>query len=458
MADSLGQDLERLDRLTKDFQVGLPARHAAVALLEAVLGKGQSLDAAFSEHVRHGTLAALSVRDRALARAIAATALRRKGQIEEIFQGLLERPIKGRTGALNAIVLTAMTQLLFMETPVHAVVNLAVHQCQRDRQARRFDGLVNAILRRVARSGAEIMSVQDAPRLNTPDWLWERWSAAYGADTARRIAEAHLSEAALDLTVKSDRNGWARRLDGIVLPTGSVRLKGKGRIEKLEGFDEGAWWVQDAAAALPARLLGNVAGKRVADLCAAPGGKTAQLAHAGARVTAVDISKKRLAHLAGNLKRLKLGATRVEADATAWKPSEPFNAILLDAPCSATGTIRRHPDIPHLKRASDMEKLAELQARLLGNAVSLVRPGGRLVYCTCSLEPEEGERQIERILAEEPGLCIDPIAPGEVPGCESSLTGDGHLRTLPFGLATGEPGLDGIDGFFVARLKIKASS
>ena len=299
MAESLDRNLERADRLTRDIQVGLPARHAAVALLQAVLDKGQSLDAAFSEHLRRGTLTSLGPRDRALARAIAATALRRKGQIEAIFQGLLERPIKGRTGALQAIVLVAMTQILFMETPVHAVVNLAVHQCKRDRQARRFDGLVNAILRRVAETGPEIASAQDAPRLNTPDWLWERWSAAHGPDRARRIAEAHLSEAALDLTVKSGRNGWARRLDGLVLPTGSVRLRGRGRIEKLEGFDEGQWWVQDAAAALPARLLGNVAGKRVADLCAAPGGKTAQLAHAGAKVTAVDISKKRLAHLAG---------------------------------------------------------------------------------------------------------------------------------------------------------------
>lgn len=454
MADSLDQDVERTDRLTKAFQVGLPARHAAVTLLEAVLAKGQSLDAAFSGHARHGTLASLSERDRALARAIAATALRRKGQIEEIFHGLLERPIKGRTGALNAIILAAMAQLLFMETPVHAVVNLAVHQCKRDRQARRFDGLVNAILRRVASSGPEITSVQDAARLNTVDWLWQRWSAAYGPATARRIAEAHLHEAALDLTVKSDPDGWATRLGGIVLPTGSVRLKGKGRIEKLEGFDEGAWWVQDAAAALPARLLGDVGGKRVADLCAAPGGKTAQLAHAGAHVTAVDLSKKRLAHLAGNLERLKLTAERVEADATAWKPSEPFDAVLLDAPCSATGTIRRHPDIPYLKRPSDMEKLAELQARLLCHAASLVRPGGRLVYCTCSLEPEEGERQIDRLLAAEPAVHIDPIDPSEVPGCESCVTPDGHLRTLPFALTTGEPGLDGLDGFFVARLEV----
>ena len=457
MAESLDRDLERADRLTRDAQVGLPARNAAVALLQAVLDKGQSLDAAFSEHLRQGTLTSLGQRDRALARAIAATALRRKGQIEAIFQGLLERPIKGRTGALQAIVLVAMTQILFMETPVHAVVNLAVHQCKRDRQARRFDRLVNAILRRVAETGPATAAAQDAPRLNTPDWLWERWSAAYGPDRARRIAEAHLSEAALDLTVKSDRNGWARRLDGLVLPTGSVRLKGRGRIEKLDGFDEGQWWVQDAAAALPARLLGNVAGKRVADLCAAPGGKTAQLAHAGAKVTAVDISKKRLGHLAGNLKRLKLTAKRVEADATAWRPSEPFDAVLLDAPCSATGTIRRHPDIPHLKRPSDIEKLGELQARLLAHGVSLVRPGGRLVYCTCSLEPEEGERQIARLLAAQPGVRIDPIGVNEVPGCDASVAKEGYLRTLPFQLTTAESGLDGLDGFFVARLAVEST-
>jgi 16S rRNA (cytosine967-C5)-methyltransferase len=240
-----------------------------------------------------------------------------------------------------------------------------------------------------------------------------------------------------------------------VLPTGSVRLLAKGRIEQLEGYSEGGWWVQDAGAALPARLLGKIAGERIADLCAAPGGKTAQLAIAGASVVAVDQSKARLKTVAANLERLQLEAELVEADATRWSPDESFDAILLDAPCTATGTIRRHPDLPYLKSEEDIAELAALQSKLLDNAARLLKSGGRLVYATCSLEPEEGEAQIAAFLARNDAFSLDPIAADEFPGVSGFVLPSGHLRTFPDQLKLESPECSGIDGFFAARLRRK---
>ena len=442
------------DRLTRDFRVGLPARDAAVSLLDTVLTRGQSFDAVFGAQTRHGRLATLAQRDKALTRAIAATTLRRLGQIDALLALFIERAPPKSSGPLTAILRAALAQILFMGTPVHAVVNLAVHQTKADRRAKHFDKLVNAVLRRAAREGPELVAGQDAARLNTPDWLWRRWCTHFGEETTHAIAQAHLSEAALDLSVKSDAAGWAERLGGMMLPTGSVRLAHKGRIESLAGYDEGDWWVQDAAAALPALLLGDVAGKSVADLCAAPGGKTAQLASRGARVTALDISENRIKWLKGNLKRLQLDVRCLTADAAQWRPDERFDAVLLDAPCLATGTIRRHPDIPHLKRPADLDNLTALQARLLKNAASLVKPGGAIVYCTCSLEPEECEAQIERIVADAPGVQIEPIAAGEIADQAAWLTDRGALRTLPHYLSGLGAELDGIDGFYAARLRV----
>jgi 16S rRNA (cytosine967-C5)-methyltransferase len=336
--------------------------------------------------------------------------------------------------------------------PDHAAVDLAVRLVQADRRAARFPGLVNAVLRRVVRDGADDLAAAGSTPLDTPDWLFRRWAAHYGEETAREIASAQRHPPTLDLTVKSEAAEWAARLRGIALPTGSVRTMAHGPVARLPGFDEGQWWVQDAAAALPARLLGDVAGRRVADLCAAPGGKTAQLALAGAQVTAVDRSAKRLARLAENLARLGLRAELVAADATQWEP-DPFDAVLLDAPCLATGTIRRHPDIAWLKREADLTALTELQRRLLDQAVSLTRPGGVIVYCTCSLEPEEGEQQITDLLARDSRLRRRPLGPSELAGLDDLLTAEGDLRTLPCHMPADDPRLAGLDGFYASRLE-----
>ncbi len=437
----------------REAQVGLPARRAAVEVLAAVLTKGQVLDDVLGRSLETGAMFNLPQRDRALARAIVATSLRRRGQLDQVLGCFLERGMPANAGTLYPILLSGAAQLIFLKTPVHAAIDLAVRLAQYDPRAMRYDKLVNAVLRRVARDGERIADGLDAARVNTPDWLWARWSAHYGEDRAHAIGAAHLIEPPLDLTVKSDPLAWADRLAGRVLPTGSVRLLPKGRIEQLEGFDEGAWWVQDAAAALPARLLRDVAGMRVADLCAAPGGKAAQLALAGASVVAVDVSEARLKRMTANLDRLGLAVSPLVADAATWQPGERFDAVLLDAPCSSTGTIRRHPDIPYVKSPKDIETLAGLQARLLDHAASLLKPGGTLVYSTCSLEHEEGEAQIAALLKRNPELELDAIAPEEVFGQADWLEASGCLRTFPFQLDLGTPEWSGMDGFFAARLR-----
>lgn len=433
-------------------QVGLPARRAAVELLAAVLQKKQPLDDILGRSLDKGFMFDLPQRDRALARAIVATSLRRKGQLDHVLGGFLERGLPEKSGTLYPILLSAAAQLIFLKTPPHAAIDLAVTLAQYDPRAKRYDKLVNAVLRRVASEGEGMAASLDATRVNTPDWLWTRWTAYWGEARAHEIAAAHLIEPPLDLTVKGDPELWAERLSGRVLPTGSARLLPKGRIESLPGFDEGAWWVQDVAASLPARLLGDIAGKRVADLCAAPGGKTAQLVLAGASVVAVDSSKTRLSLLAENLARLGLEAELVLADAANWQPAELFDAVLLDAPCSSTGTIRRHPDIPYVKSPKDIEALTQLQARLLDNAASLLKPGGRLVYSTCSLEPEEGEAQIAAFLVRNDALSLEPIAPGELFGQTDWIEPSGCLRTFPYELKLDSPEWSGMDGFFATRL------
>jgi len=383
----------------------------------------------------------------ALVRHLAATVLRRLGTLRHLLALRLEKGLPPSAPQVEAILLIGAAQILFLDVPDHASVDLSVRLAQADHHASHYSGLVNAVLRKLARDGKSGLASLDTVRLDTPDWLMQRWIAHYGEPTARAIAAAQAHEPALDLTVKQDAAVWATTLSGQVLPTGTVRTVGSGPIPQLPGYDDGAWWVQDAAAALPAKLLGDVRGKSVADLCAAPGGKTAQLSFAGAHVTAVDRSAPRLERLRQNLSRLKLTADIVKADAAAWQGG-PFDAVLVDAPCSSTGTIRRHPDIPWLKSPADLAKLTALQSRLLDRAAALLKPGGTLVYCTCSLEMQEGKQQVEKLLARGAPIKRVPVAPAEIGGLKECVSAEGDVRTLPCHLAE----LDGLDGFFAARL------
>ncbi|WP_069094483.1 RsmB/NOP family class I SAM-dependent RNA methyltransferase [Methyloligella halotolerans] len=435
-----------------DAQVGLAARRAAADVLTAILVKKQPLDLTLGKSLSTGHMANLPPRDRALTRAIVMASLRHKGQLDAILLRFLEKGFPPKSGTLYAILLSAAAQLVLLETPAHAAIDLAVTLTRYDAQAKRFDKLANAVLRKVSQQGKALADEMDAAKVNTPDWLWERWSRYYGEENTRAIAELNMLEPPLDLTVKSDPEGWAKRLDGHVLPGGGVRLIPKGRIEAIEGYDEGAWWVQDLAASLPAKLFKDIAGKRVLDLCAAPGGKSAQLAAAGASVLALDISENRLKVLKENLKRLDLPCDTALGDAATWYSEERFDAILLDAPCSSTGTIRRHPDIAYLKTEEDLPSMVNLQRRLLDNAAKLLKPGGTLVYSTCSLEPEEGEGQIASLLSTHGRLHIDRIQPDEVFGHSAWITQTGTLRTLPPSFKMDAPELGGMDGFFAARL------
>jgi 16S rRNA (cytosine967-C5)-methyltransferase len=438
----------------------------AVAALTRVLHDRQGLDEAFEDLGNSADFKALAPRDVALARAIATSACRRLGTIRGALADRLPRGLPRKAGALEAILVAGSAQLLLLDVPDHAAVATAVDLARGDGRAFPYAKLVNAVLRRIAGDRDAILAAADPLDFDTPAWLRARWISAYGEETARAIAAAHRKEPALDLTVKENPESWAEQLGGTVLATGSVRLAAAGRqsgsdrpsgsdrvaVADLPGYGEGAWWVQDAAAALPARLLGVRPGEEVIDLCAAPGGKTAQLASAGAKVVAVDRSGARLKRLAANMQRLRLAVTVEEAEAESLAHA-PVDAVLLDAPCSATGTIRRHPDVAWTKREGDVTALAALQARLLEKAAGLVKPGGRLVYCTCSLEPEEGERQIEAFLGRHDDFLRMPITAEDLGGLSALVTPAGDLRSLPHHAVSADGDLKGLDGFYAARLR-----
>lgn len=427
---------------------GGDARRTALTILRAVLEEERPLDEVLAQNTH---LAKLAPRDRGFARLLVATALRRLGQIDAVIDHCLDRPIKAKDEMLRHILRLGAVQLLFLGTPPHAAVNTALELARGPRLAGQR-GLLNAVLRRLSREGEALVAEQDAARLNTPDWLWESWCGAYGEETTRAIALAQLAEPPLDLSCKEDLRSWAITLGAEILPGGSLRLTGsQGDIARLPGYAEGAWWVQDAAAAVPARLLGDIAGKSVLDLCAAPGGKTAQLATLGAEVIAVERAKHRMQRLDENLKRLGLGAATVCADGTRWQPPAPADAILLDAPCSATGTLRRHPDIAILKGPAHIATLTKTQDKLLDAAVTMLKPGGLLVYAVCSLQPEEGPQRIDALLERNPKLERVPVTAAELPGMEVAITTDGDFRSLPCHL--GESG--GLDGFYACRLRLQ---
>lgn len=404
---------------------GDPTREAAFALLTAVFERRRTLEDALN------ALPPMEPRDRAAGHRLAAAVLRRSGTLDAVLEPLLR---KAPPDPVRQVLRIGAAGLLLLEMPPHAAVGTAVALARTCGLAP-FAGLVNAVLRKVATEGKAVLETLNSPRLDTPAWLWASW----GSD-ARAIAEAHQHEAPLDLTLGPETLAPE---GGMRLPTGSVRYPAGTHVAIVPGFAEGRLWVQDAAAALPVVLLTPRPGERIADLCAAPGGKTAQLAAAGARVTAVERDPARLARLAENLARWRLEATLVQADVLHWTPPALFDAVLLDAPCSATGTIRRHPDVPHLKRPGDIALLCDAQDRLLAAGGRMLRPGGRLIYAVCSLQPEEGAARLAAF-----GLRHDPFRKAELPGLPEAITAAGCLRTHP-GMW---PEWGGMDGFFAARL------
>jgi 16S rRNA (cytosine967-C5)-methyltransferase len=433
---------------------GLAARRIAADILDGVLHKHRTLDDQLDGAGAHPGLKTLADRDRALMRRLVATILRRLGTLGHLLSRLLDRGIPTDAPRAQSALLIGAAQILWMDVPDHAAVDLSVRLVQSDRRAAKYAGLVNAVLRRCAREGQPLIDEVKSQNLDIPPWLLARWIGAYGESTARQMALAIGYEPSLDITVKADAAQWASRLHGETLTTGTVRTLLQGSVTMLPGFTEGQWWVQDAAAALPARLFGDVGGKTIVDLCAAPGGKTAQLAQAGARVTAVDRSPARMARLRDNLARLSLQADDVVTDAAEWpgQGNGGVDGVLLDAPCTSTGTIRRHPDVAWLRQEADIAALTALQKRLLQRAVALLKPGGTLVYCTCSLEPEEGEQAIASLLATESDMRRVPVEADEVAGLSEILTANGDLRTLPCHLPHTDPRLGGLDGFYAARL------
>ena len=425
---------------------GLTTRTLAADLLRTCLDRKLTVEEAMSSS---HDVQRLDARDRAFLSTLLLTSFRHGGEIDAILARLVDRPLPRKSGSARSILILGVTQLLFLDMAPHAVIDLAVRSAKADRNALHFSGLINAVLRRVSSGGQALRDGLDAPRLNTPEWLWLRWVKSYGEDTARQIAVANAERPSLDLSFKANATDWQEALGGEPLPNGQLRLPaGHVPVPELAGFAEGEWWIQDAAATIPARLGGDVRGKSVLDLCAAPGGKTLQFAAMGARVTALDLSEVRLRRLRENLERTGLEASVLVEDALSPELTGAWDVVMLDAPCSATGTIRRHPELPYLKDETQVKELAGLQRRLLRKAGQLVTPGGILIYCTCSLEPEEGEMRVRGFLADNPDFTIFPATGDWLP--QGAVQTEGWVRTLPF-MSYGTS--RGMDGFFAVALR-----
>lgn len=420
------------------------ARRAAFEVLRNVIFKKRALDDAFGFVPQY---IALTGADRGFASYIVRTALRRLGQIDALIDHCVPDSLPRKARPVRDVLRIGITQLLFSATAQHAAVSTTVDLC-RDVGQVPFAKLVNAVMRRIQREGTQLLEAQDTARLNTSDWLWDSWVAAYGEETTRTIAAMHLETPPLDLTPKSDPDIWAEKLGGTLILDGTVRLSETSDVTTLDGFEEGDWWVQDAAARLPVTLLGDLHDKNVIDLCAAPGGKTMELLSLGANVTAVDISERRMGRVRENLQRTGYPATLVTEDARTWGPATLADIVLLDAPCSSTGTLRRHPDIAHLKSLDDVTKLSSIQDQLLDRASIYLKPGGTLMFVTCSLQPEEGPERVTAFLDRHTNFARADIQKTELPRLEDAITPDGDLRTLPNLLGD----LGGMDGFFVSRL------
>ena len=420
---------------------GQAARAAALAVLSDVLRKRRPLDAALE------AMPGLPPRDAGFARAIASETMRRFGQIEALIRHFVPKsPSPHKSGPTLEILFAGACELLFLDVAPHAAVDAANRLAQADGKAVHFKSLINAVLRRIAREGQGVVAAQDAARLNTPDWLWLSWCEAYGDDVARAIAGAHGRQPPVDIVLKATD---AIAPAGMRLFDNVVRLADAAHLDALPGFVEGDWWVQDAAATLPARLLGDVRGAHVIDLCAAPGGKTMQLAAMGALVTAVEREPQRLVRIQENLSRTKLEAKLVQADVRDFKPEALAPFVLLDAPCTATGTIRRHPELPWIKSASDVTLCEQAAGELLDAAANMVAPGGALVFAVCSLEPQEGIVQAEAFLSRDARFVREPVKAQDVFGLSELISAEGDLRTLPCHLSD----KGGMDGFYAARFR-----
>jgi len=432
---------------------GLESRAVATLILTRIIDDKRNLDA-LTDHA-HGLERYLKLepRDRAFARAMVVTALRHRMGIEATINHLAKRPLPKRARLLHHALHIAAAQILFMDSADRAAADLCVTQIGRDTRTERFKSLTNALLRRMTGERAKLIE-RIANVSSTPTWFSKMLRTDYGKTKAREINDQILVPPALDLTIKSNAAQWAQRLEGAHLPTDTVRLLANTPVHELEGYNAGAWWVQDAAASIPARLLKPHKNAQVLELCAAPGGKTAQLANAGYHVTAVDRSRPRLERLLQNLNRLNLTAETVEADILEWEPEEAYPFILLDAPCSSTGTARRHPDVVWTKSPEEIAALAKLQKDLLAKAWQFLQPGGTLVFSNCSIFKREGEDLLADALHALPGVKLDPIGAHEITGLEGAINGQGALRILPNMLPDPDnPRLGGLDGFFACRLQ-----
>lgn len=419
----------------------LKSRYAAHRMLMKVMADKRPLDTALDEL----RAMKLTLRDQAFAVALAMQVLRRAGEADQIIAQFLQKPLPDKLAEVHQILRLGVAQLLWMDTPPHAAIDTSVELVKHLRH-QKLSGVVNAVLRRVSERKAQLCERQNG-LLNAPKWMVAAWENTYGMQDARAFANAQGLEPPLDISVAGDPADWAERLGGELIWHHTVRCA-TGHVTEMPGFDDGKWWVQDIAATIPAWLLGDVKGRRVLDLCAAPGGKTAQLACAGAMVTALDRSQARMKRFDENMARLHLNTEKIAADILKWQPDAPFDAILLDAPCTATGTIRRHPDILYTRKEQDVIDLAGIQQAMLHRAAQWVKPGGTLVYCVCSLQKEEGEAQIPAFLEANPGWSLSPIDPTTENIPAEWVTKAGYLRTLPHYLAD----KGGMDGFFAARL------
>ena len=391
---------------------------------------------------------ALEGRDRAFVRLIAAITFRRMGQIEAALKPFIrQRPPKLVYAALQ----TAAAQILYLDTPAHAAVGETVAMLKSRGSSKGFANMANAVLRNVVDKGPNLAGAQP-PKVNIPGWIRGEWERAYGRQAGRKMSAQLMKDPVLDVSVKANVSDWAVKLGGEVIAAQSVRLGKIGDVTALEGFDAGDWWAQDVAASLPVQLLGDVSGKRVLDMCAAPGGKTMQLAAKGAIVTALDKSEGRLERVKENLDRTKLSAEIICADALEWAPEgDLHDIVLLDAPCSATGTFRRHPDVLYNRSPKDVANLVRLQDKLLAKAAEFVRPGGTLLYCTCSLMPKEGQPRVDTFLQNLPDFRLIPILNVPSLALAQEAFSEGSLRSLPYYLED----KGGMDGFFIARLERK---